>query len=37
MTTMTTGAEKVSTPDRERLIRAAIEGIWRLTFSLVDF
>jgi hypothetical protein len=34
MTTMTTGAEKVSTPDRERLIRAAIEGIWRLTFSL---
>jgi hypothetical protein len=26
---MTTGAEKISTLDRERLIRAAIEGIWR--------
>lgn len=34
---MTTGAEKISTLDRERLIRAAIEGIWRLTFSLTDF
>jgi hypothetical protein len=35
---MTTGAEKIATLDRERLIRAAIEGIWRLILSsLLDF
>ena len=36
-TTMTTGAEQISTLDRERLIRAAIEGICCLPFCLLDF
>lgn len=35
---MTTEAEKISALDLERLIRAAIEGIWRrITFPPLDF